>query len=78
MKTGCLGTNQSKSAILKGNQMRKEEKKMFVLSIHTFSICCISIYYKHMNKTVFILTDLTFWCRKIASVQVSKSRKYIY
>lgn len=77
MKTGCLGTTQSKSEYPE-RQPDEKRKKMFVLSIHTFNICCISIYYKHMNKTVLILTELTFWCRKIARIQVSKSRKCTY
>lgn len=55
MKIGCLGTTQSKSE--NPERQSNEKKKMLVLSIHTFNICCISIYYKHTNKTVLILTS---------------------
>lgn len=77
MKKRCLGTTQSNSEYPE-RQPDEKRKKMFVFSIHTSDVCCISISYKRMNKTVLVLMELTFWCRKTARVQVSKSRKYTH
>lgn len=57
METEISGTIQSESQHT-GRQQAEKRKEMFVLLIHSFSICCI-IYYKHVNerKLLFSLSS---------------------